>query len=179
VPWLLDVASRFLLDHEQTRLAILVAHVTAAIDPREHPWNLMACCVGLVFLPRLVQNGWAARTLGPRDGRPGSGLEAAIISGAARWQAQLLDRPFRPGRLLGRFALFWAFAATNVSPALLFSTGIDGKTIGPAILDLAGGDAESRFRAAVLAVSAVLVNLTALGIALGVGVAPRAGDMVS
>ena len=103
--------------------------------------------------------------MGHRDAPFDSGYEAAILSGAARWQAWLLKRPLRPMRMLGRFALFWAFAATNVAPALLFSTGGEGKIIGPAILDLAGGDALSRSQAAALALTAIVVNLAAIAVA--------------
>jgi ABC-type Fe3+ transport system permease subunit len=172
LPWLLGLASRFLLDREQTRLAILLEDFSSALGPRERPRLLMACCVGLALLPRLARNGRTAVTVGPGDAAFDPGYDAAILSGAARWQAWLLKRPLRPLHVLGRFGLFWAFAATNLAPALLFSTGGEGQIIGPAILDLAGGDALSRSRAAALALTAIVVNLAAIAAARGTAVAP-------
>jgi ABC-type Fe3+ transport system permease subunit len=179
LPWLLGLASRFLLDRGQMRMAILVDDFSAALGPREHPWTLMACCVGLVLLPRLVRNGRPAVTLGPGNPPFDSGYEAAVLFGAARWQAWLLNRPLRPWRLLGRFALLSSFAATNLTPALLFSPGADGKTMGPAILDLAGGDALSRSQAAILALTALVVNLTAIAVANTAEVAPVGRELTA
>jgi ABC-type Fe3+ transport system permease subunit len=178
LPWLLGLASRILFDREQSRLAIAVRDFSAAIDPREHPWTLMACCVGLVLLPRLARNGRPDVTPGAQGVQNDSSYEAAVLCGAARWQARLLNQPLRPGRWLGTFALIWAFAATNLTPALLFATGTEGKTIGPAILDLAGGDALSRSRAAVLALLAIVVNLAGISTAYGTGPAPGALEHV-
>ena len=58
-----------------------------------------------------------------------------------------------------RWAGSWSsglVAATNLTPALLFSIGSERKTLGPAILELAGGDAAARSQAAALALAAVL-----------------------
>jgi iron(III) transport system permease protein len=179
VPWLLDLASRFLLDQEQTRMAILLGDFSAALQPREHPWILMATCVGLVLLPRLVRNGRTRATVGHhRAASVSSSYDAAVLCGAARWRAWLIARSLRPGRLLGQFAILWAFAATNVTPALLFSNGGERRIIGPAILDLAGGDALSRSRAAALALSAILVNLAAIAVARGAAVVPGGCEII-
>ncbi len=71
-----------------------------------------------------------------------------------------------------------AFAATNLTPALLFAVGSDRKTLGPAFLDLAGGDALARSQAAALALAAVLVNLAAITVACTTQATPADTELV-
>ena len=121
LPWLLELASRFLFERGHSRAAIVVGDLSVAIDPREHSWTLMACGVALVLLPRLKRNGRPAGTPRPEVAHSDSGYLAAVLCGANRWQAWQLNQPLRPGRLLGRFALVWALAAhePDSRPALL------------------------------------------------------------
>jgi ABC-type Fe3+ transport system permease subunit len=165
LPWLAALASRFLLDRAQYRAAVLVGDVAATIDTRQHPWILMACGVGLVLLPRIFRD-----TSGPLAAAPGrrrfdSCKAAAVLSGAPRWRAWALGNPGLLSKMAGRSAVVWAVAVTNVNPALLFSAGGEGKTLGPALLELAGGDARARSQAAALALLAVLVNVAAIAVA--------------
>ena len=68
-------------------------------------------------------------------------------------------------------------AATNLTPALIFSIGSDRKPLGPAILDLAAGDAAARSRAAALALAAVLASLAAVAAAQATRSLPSARDL--
>ena len=178
LPWLAGLASRFLLDREQSSAAVLVGDLAAATDPREHAWTMMGCCVGLVLLPRFFRNKTAALAPEGRRSQIDSCHDAALLAGAVPWRAWALRKPGRLGRLAGRFGLVCAFAATNLTPSLLFSLGTDRKTLGPAFLELAGGDALARSQAAVLALAAVLVNLAAIAAARGARALPLEGDLV-
>jgi len=178
LPWLSGLASRFLLDSEQPQLAIVLGDFAAAIDPREHPWALAACCVGLVLLPRFFRNGRMGFAPGSRNPHGDSCHEAAVLSGAARPRAWLLKEPGRLRRMLGRFVLIGTLAATNLTPALLFSFAVDRKTLGPALLELAGGDAVARSQAAALALTALFANLAAIAAAHWTRALPLARDLV-
>jgi hypothetical protein len=89
----------------------------------------------------------------------------------------VLCTPGLLSRLAGRFVIVWVGAATNLTPALLFSPGGDGRILGPAFLSLSGGDATARSQAAALALAAVLANLTAVAVAYGAGVEPDEKDL--
>jgi iron(III) transport system permease protein len=177
LPWLLGLASRFVLDRGQSRAAILLGDSSAAIDPREHAWTLMACCVGLVLLPRFYRNRRILLPLRPGRSQQDSCYLAAVLAGAARWQAWVLKKPAQPGLLLGRFVLVWALAATNLTPALLFSNHTERKTLGPAVLDLAGGDGVARSQAAALAVAAIVAMLAAVAAAHTTRALPGGRDL--
>ncbi len=178
LPWLLGLASRFLREARQSRAADLVAELSAAIDPREHPWTLMACCVALVLLPRFYRNGRMRLAFDRSAAHGDSCHEAAVFAGAGRWQAWILKKPRRARQLLGRFALFWALAATNVAPALLFTMGGEAKTLGPAVVELAAGDGLARSQAAILALAAVCANLAAIAVAHGMRALPSVREIV-
>ncbi len=68
-------------------------------------------------------------------------------------------------------------AGTNLTPALLYSFGGDRKTLGPAILELAGGDAIARSEAAALALAAVVANLAAIAAAHRSGMLPAGRNL--
>ena len=169
LPWLAALASRFLLDRGQDRAAVLVGDFATTIDTRQHPWILMACGVGLVLLPHIFRNGSGPLATAAGQRQFDSCQAAAVLSGAPRWRAWALGNPGFLSRTAGRFAVVWAVAATNVNPALLFSARGEGKTLGPALLELAGGDATARSQAAALALMAALANLAAIGAAYGTG----------
>ena len=71
--------------------------------------------------------------------------------------------------------LVWAVAATNVNPAVLFSPDSEVKTLGPAIVQLAGGDAQRGLRRLCLALAAGCTNLAAIAIAYATRAVPRDG----
>ena len=91
--------------------------------------------------------------------------EAALQAGASRLRAWSLANPGAVSRWIEAFVLVWAAAATNVTPAVLFSPDGDAKTLGPAIVELASGDPAARSQAALLALAAGCTNLAAIALA--------------
>jgi ABC-type Fe3+ transport system permease subunit len=172
MPWLAALGSRFLLDRGGDRAAVLAGDLAAAIDPHQHLWILMACGVGLVILPRIFRYEGVSPAGSSGRQSTGSGYAAAVHAGAPRWRAAALGKPGILWRLAGRFAIVWVVAATNLTPALLFSAQDEGQTLGPAFLALAGGDAAARSQAAALALLSVLANLAAFALACGMGAVP-------
>jgi iron(III) transport system permease protein len=167
LPWLAELASRFLLEQGHSAPALFLEHVARSIDPYRNSWILMACCLLLVLAP-LDFSGWRANpppALGPKPAKSNSGFETALAAGATRARARWLSAHLRPGRWVGRFVLVWVLAATNLTPSLLFVPWSDSRTVAPAALVLAGGDAESRSQAAALALGVVAANIGALGLA--------------
>jgi ABC-type Fe3+ transport system permease subunit len=177
VPWLAALESRYLLDGGQARAAVWVGDFADAIDTRQHPWILMACGLGLVLLPRIFRTGSGPLAASTGRHRSDSGYAAAVQAGAPWWRARTLGQRGQLSRLMGKFLIIWAVAATNVAPALLFSAGSARKTLGPAIVELAGGDATARSTAAAIALLAVLVNLAAIAAAYGTSALPSDGDL--
>ena len=165
LPWLIGLVTRFLLDHGQDRAAAVVGKIAAAAEPHKHPWILMGIAVGLVLLPWLFRNQSRHVAVAPSPGGLDPGFEAGVHAGLSRWRARALARPGRLVAAAGRFAVVWVIAATNLSPALILSTGSARKTLGPAVLDLCSGDAVARSQAAALAVFAVFANLAAVAVA--------------
>jgi ABC-type Fe3+ transport system permease subunit len=177
VPWLAALASRLLLDRGHEHAAVLVGNLAAAIDTREHPFVLMAGAVGLALLARFFRNRGASLAAMARNPRLDSCYEATILSGASRWRAWTLGKPGLFPRAMGRFVVISLAAATNLTPALILSIGSDRKPLGPAILDLAAGDAAARSRAAALALAAVLASLAAVAAAHATRAMPSARDL--
>jgi hypothetical protein len=151
-----------LLDRGQDHAAVILGNLAASIEPRNHPWILTACAVGLVLLPQFFGHASGPLAQARRPGRIDSRYEAAIHAGASRLRAWALGWRVSVVPAVCRFALIWALAATNITPALLFAAGSDRKTLGPAFLNLASGDSLERSQAAALAVAAILANLTAI-----------------
>ncbi len=177
LPWLVALASRFLLDRGGSRAAVLAGDLAGAIDPHQHPWILMACALGLVMLPRFFRNDGASRAAGSGN-HPGDACYAAAVhAGAPRWRAATLCQPGFLTRLAGRFLILWVIAATNLTPALLFSAGDEARTLGPAFLALAGGDGPARTPAAALTLLAVLGNLAAFAVVYVAGAVPSERDL--
>jgi hypothetical protein len=178
LPWLAGLAAAFLLDLPGWRpLANVLGAIAAGFDPVQNSWLMLSCGVGLALLTRFLWC-WPG---GARNDSPGaaasSARDAALLAGGSRWQGVRLSEPSPRGRWLGRFLLAWAFAATNVAPALLFEPWSDGQTVGPASLALAAGPPEARSRAAALALGAIAVNLAALAIARATSALPRRVDL--
>ena len=130
LPWLIGLVTRFLLDHGQDRAAAVVGKIAAAAEPHKHPWILMGIAVGLVLLPWLFRNQSRHVAVAPSPGGLDPGFEAGVHAGLSRWRARALARPGRLVAAAGRFAVVWVIAATNLSPALILSTGSAGKRWG-------------------------------------------------
>jgi iron(III) transport system permease protein len=170
LPWLGAVAASFAAEQGWPKIGMILENSAALLDPDQSSRIPLACAVGLFLLPWLLSSN-TERPAADRNSRHAdSAYEAAILAGASRWRARTLGMPIRPLRALGRFALVWAFAATNVTPALLF---VSRPTVGSGILSLATQSGESSSRAAALAVCAIAINLTALAIARMASALPR------
>jgi iron(III) transport system permease protein len=106
-----------------------------------------------------------------------SALESARLAGASRSRALRLAAPGLLGSALGRFVLAWALAATNLTPALLYSTGIEPRTLAPAVLTLAEGPGGERALAAALALAILVIELAAFAVAWACGALPRQSEI--
>ena len=112
---------------------------------------MISCAAVLVVVPRF-QIVWQTEThADPSRGKPSSAVDAAVLAGGSRSRAMRLGRTFPLASPFAACFLAWSFAATNLTPALLFEPWIDGQTIGPAVLRLAAGPADARAQAALLA----------------------------
>ena len=140
LPWLVGLASRFMHDHGELArrcwpgsLRMRSTRTSIRGFSWRVPWGLR-CCLG--------SSAAASRRVTPGRGTflPDPCGAAALHAGASRWRAATLGGPSFLTRVAGRFVVVWVVAATNVTPALLFSAGVEGKTLGPAFLTLAGGD---------------------------------------
>ncbi len=171
-----SLASRFLLDHGQVRAAVSVGDLAATIDTRQHPWIMMGFAVALVLLPLVFQNRSRPLAAAAEVPRFDPCREAALQAGASRPRAWALANPGAFSRWIEAFVLVWAAAATNVTPAVLFSPDGDGKTLGPAIIELAIGDPAARSQAAVLALTAGCTNLAAIALAFAIRALPPDRD---
>jgi hypothetical protein len=90
-----------------------------------------------------------------------TGFEAALMAGASSPRARIVAA-WQPARWLGRFLFAAGFAATCLTPALLFTPWMDGRTAAPGILILADGPDDARLQAAALGLAVLAVNLAAL-----------------
>jgi len=135
-----------------------------------------------LFLP--LSMAWA---LGPwllvswHLAQPGSharaaAMDAARLAGASRFRALWLGAPSVVAIWIGRLALAWSLAATNLTPALLASPGTDGPTVAPGVVFLADGPPEARGLAADLALGILVLDVAALTVAWACGALPRLGD---
>ena len=68
------------------------------------------------------------------------------------------------------------FAATGLTPALLFTPWMDGRTITPGILSLADATDDARIQAAMLGLIVLAANLAALIVAWITAAWPRTFD---
>ncbi len=102
---------------------------------------------------------------------------AAILAGASPGAARRLGRPRRTGQWLAAGLLAGTFAATNLSPAILFEQWSDGRTLGPAIVMLATQSAGTTGRAALLALGVIAINFVAIVIAWAARALPRTCEL--
>jgi ABC-type Fe3+ transport system permease subunit len=174
LPWLAGVVSSSLrtiprFEGPAERLADLARE----LSPERNPWALLAMAVGLTVGLRFLRSWqWAAES--ESDGLR-SGLDAAALTGASPVRARAVTS-WRPARWIGRFLLVACFAATGLTPALLFTPWMDGRTIAPAIVILVDGPDGARLQAAALALTALAANLTALIAARLTSAWPRDGE---
>ena len=159
LPWVVGLASTFLLESGWSNTGLVLENLAAAIDPNQASWLPMACGVGLFLLPWFLRSRQGGTPLVQDQARGDSAFEAAILAGAWRWRARALGSPDRPIRALGRFVLVWALAATNLTPALLFMSSAARLTVGPGILILAGQGGEGPSQAAAMALGVIAVNI--------------------
>jgi hypothetical protein len=128
-----------------------------------NPWIGLSLAVSLSLTVVVLRRN--DRLVESDGARSIAAFEAARLAGASRSRARALGAPWQRRRWLGLFILLWAFAATNVSPALLFTPWTDGRTVGPGILELATGTGDSQAQAAALALCVVPINILALAFA--------------
>ncbi len=136
----------------------------------------MGFAVALVLLPLVFQNRSRPLAAAAEEPRFDPCREAALQAGASRPRAWALANPGAFSRWIEAFVLVWAAAATNVTPAVLFSPDGEGKTLGPAIIELASGDPAARSQAALLALAAGCTNLAAIALAFAIRALPPDRD---
>ena len=124
-----------------------------------NPWPILTAAVGLSVGLRLLRTWRRAAERRPDSLR--SGLAAALQAGATSSRARSVAA-LKPGRWIGGLLLASCLAAVNLTPALLFTPWIDGRTAAPAMLTLAGGADDDRRQAAGLAFLLIVGNLTGL-----------------
>jgi iron(III) transport system permease protein len=171
--WLAGLAAGLPVDGESWRqLAIASERLSHLTNVDRNPWMLLIGSVGLALVGAVLQRG--LNTVDLDGSRPNAAFDAARLAGASRSRARALSIPGRRGRWLGRFLLIWALAATNLSPALLFTPWTDGRNVAPGVLVLADGPGEARAQAAALALCIVAVNVAALAVGRLTSALPRA-----
>jgi hypothetical protein len=164
VPWLGVLGSEWLSGVPgREGLAAQAGSLAAQLVPGRNPWILLAYSTGLAVGLPVLAACWG--TCQPARAEILSGVDAAILAGARRARARRLATPQKARRDSGRFVLVAGLAATNLTPALLFTPWMDGRTLAPAIVIWASGPDDARLAAAGLALVAVAVNLAALGAA--------------
>jgi ABC-type Fe3+ transport system permease subunit len=178
LPWLAGLASAFLVDLDRWRtLAVALDQIAIELGPFRNPWMVMSFCVSLSLAPHFLSSWRRDARRDPSRFCSDSAFDAALLAGASRARAGRLSRPLPRARWLAGCFLAWSIAATNLSPALLFEPWIDGRTIAPAVLQLAAGPADARSQAAVLALCASAINLAALAMARMSSALPRTLDL--
>ena len=134
--------------------AELILSAADALDPDRVPWVGLILAVALVSLPTLARSAVEKR----RRLRPVL-IDAAITLGATPSEARRTTANRLGVSPTEAFATF-AFAATNVVPALLLAATAETRPLGPAVLNLI--DEPGGFsRAAALALVGVALNATA------------------
>jgi hypothetical protein len=161
LPWLAELGAGSLRGVARFHgLVTVLEHSAVELGPDRNPWPLLVFAVGLAVALRLLPTWEETDSAEPRETR--SRLEAALLAGAPAARARGVGTRGWLGRWLGRYLLATGLTATSMSPALLFTPWMDGRTIAPGILILADGTDPARQRAAALALAALAVNLAAL-----------------
>jgi hypothetical protein len=170
--WLAGLAAATLVDAGRLkRLSATFEWFSRFSDGDRNPWIPLTVSVGLSLAAVVLTSG--RRAVGLPGSQSTSALDAAQLAGASRSRARALSMPRRRRQWLGLFILIWVLAATNLSPALLFTPWSDGRTAAPGIVDLANGGGDARARAASLALCVVAVNLAAVVVARLTAAPPR------
>ncbi len=174
LPWLAGLVSSSLRTiHRFEGLADRLADLARELSPERNPWILLVSAVGLTIGLRFLQSWqWAAAS---EEDELRSGLDAALLAGVSPVRARIVAS-WRPARGIGRFLLATCFAATCLTPALLFTPWMDGRTIAPGIVILADGPEDARLQAAALALIALAANVAALIAARLTSAWPRDGE---
>jgi ABC-type Fe3+ transport system permease subunit len=172
LPWLVGLASSSLRPIPGCER--LAAGLAVELGVDRNPWSLLVLAVGLSVGVRLLQS-WR-KTAESDASMIRSGCDAALLAGASPARAPMVAA-WRPGRWVGRFLLAAGFAATCLTPALLFTPWIDGRSLAPGILILAEGPKDARGQAAVLGLLVVAVNTFALIAARLTSASPGDGEL--
>jgi ABC-type Fe3+ transport system permease subunit len=174
LPWLAGLVSSSLRTiHRFEGLADRLADLARELNLERNPWILLVSVVGLTVGLRFLQSGqWTAES---ESDELRSGRDAALLAGVSPVRARAVAS-WRPARWIGRFVLATCFAATCLTPALLFTPWMDGRTIAPGIVILADGPDDARLQAAALALTALAANITALVAARLTSAWPRDGE---
>ena len=171
--WLAGMAATWLVDAGDLRqVATIFESLSQVTNVDQNPWIPLTLTVGLSLSAVVLKN--RPRAFEPRGSRSNAAFDAARLAGALALRARALSGPMQRREWLGRFILIWVLAATNVSPALLFTPWIDGRTVAPGVLDLANGPGDARSQAAALALCVIAANVAALAFARLTSGRPRA-----
>lgn len=172
--WLAGLASDSMPQVGRLRaVAVTLGRFATELDLFRNPWLLMSLGVALSLVPRFLILSRGQSGEAPAGTGAASAVAAARLAGVSLARAAQLGQFLARGRWLAGAALAGSLAATNLVPALLFEPWVDGQTITPAVLDLAVGPADARGQAALLALGAIALNLTALAMAWLLFALPR------
>jgi iron(III) transport system permease protein len=163
VPGLLAIAAISIRDVPgMAAPAARMAALARELGSIRNAWAFLSAAVGVSVGLRLLQGWRRAAERRPDEAR--AGLDAARLVGSSIGRARAVAA-LQPGRWIGGTLLAVALAAVNLSPALLFTPWMDGRTAAPAILILAGGTDGEQLQAATLAVFVLAGNLAGLAAA--------------
>lgn len=171
IPWVAEAAVGWLAAGGGTGAGVgdSLASIAGWIAPFGTPSLFVPVSVAWVLGPLLFLCWRSAPT---SRGAACSAIDAARLFGASRVRALWMGAPSLAATWVGRFAMAWALAATNLTPALLASPGTDGPTLAPAFLILADGQRDARSLAAGLALGILALNAVALAVAWACGALP-------
>lgn len=163
LPWLIGLAASSLHASQRLRgLAARLSDLAIELSADRNPWIILVVAVSLTVGLSFLRNWqWSAESE-VRDRR--SCPDAALLVGVSAARARAVAS-WRPGRWIGRFLLVACFAATGLTPALLFTPWMDGRTISPGILILADSTDNARTQAAILGLIVLAANVAVLIVA--------------
>jgi ABC-type Fe3+ transport system permease subunit len=144
---------------ELTRPLARIGDLAPQLAVERNPWPILCAAVGLSVGSRLLQSWKREAERRPEESR--SGLDAALLAGASLTRSRAVAAS-RPARWIGALILATALASVNLTPALLFSPWMDGRTAAPALIILSDGRDGDRFQAAALAFCVIASHLAGL-----------------
>jgi ABC-type Fe3+ transport system permease subunit len=136
-----------------------LAGLARELSLERNPWAFLTVAVGLSVGSGLLHN--ARRASERQSDETRSGLDAALLAGASVTGARAVAARW-PRRWIGGFLLAAVLAAVNLTPALLFTPWMDGRSVAPALVELVNGRDDSRLQAAALAFCVLAGNLAGL-----------------